>query len=130
MSDEGGKAPKVLVMEDYADTRDMVRVLLEMRGCQVVEAEDGAKAVEAARAEGPDLILMDLHLPVLDGFAATLRLKQDAETQGIPVVAMSAHCGDSGWAELSRRVGCLECVPKPIDVSVLDRVLDTYARAR
>ena len=69
--------PKVLIVEDHEDTREMLRTILEMKGCQVIEAGDGLEAVEQARRERPELILMDGSLPLLDGLQATRRIRED-----------------------------------------------------
>ena len=116
----------VLVAEDYADTRVLMKTLLEMKGCRVVEAEDGAKAVERARQVQPDLILMDLNMPVMDGFEATRQIKQQSETLHIPVIAMSAHCWETDWQAKAIDVGCIECIRKPVDFGVIDSVLSRY----
>jgi two-component system, cell cycle response regulator DivK len=115
----------VLVVEDFDDTREMMKIMLEMRGCRVLEAADGQKAVEVATREKPDLILMDLNLPVLDGYAATRHLHNQEETQMIPIVAFSAQCANDRVAR-ALEAGCLDCVAKPVDFNLLDRLLEQY----
>ena len=83
--------PKILLVEDNEMNRDMLSRRLERRGFQVVIAVDGQQGVDLAQAEKPDLILMDMSLPVLDGWEATRRLKGAPETQGIPIIALTAH---------------------------------------
>ena len=88
---KGNRQPTVMVVEDFEDNRFMMRRLLEMSGYQVLEAVNGEEAVELAKRERPSLILMDLSLPLLDGLAATRRIRQEAELRDVPIVAVSAH---------------------------------------
>src|SRR5215207_6586119 len=90
-SNNGSTPPTVMVVEDFEDNRFMMRRLLEMSGYRVLEAINGEEAVELATRERPQLILMDLSLPQLDGLAATRRIRQDAEMRDVPIVAVSAH---------------------------------------
>ena len=120
--------PTVLVVEDFEDNRFMMRRLLEMSGYRVVEAVNGNQAVEMAEQESPDIILMDLSLPMLDGLAATRRIRErngDRSTR-VPIVAVSAHDSADFHAE-ALAAGCNEYVTKPIDfdqlVELLDRLL-------
>ncbi len=78
-------------MEDYDDTRLLLRQVLERLGCNVLEASNGQEAVDIAGREHPDLILMDLDLPILDGIAATQRIRQQAEMEKVPIVAVTAY---------------------------------------
>src|ERR1044071_2649451 len=90
--DESGEArPVVLVVEDFEDNRFMMRRLLEMSGYRVVEAINGNQAVERAASDHPDIILMDLSLPQLDGLAATRRIRAQENSGRVPIVAVSAH---------------------------------------
>lgn len=114
----------ILIAEDFDDTRQMMKLLLELRGHRVVEAANGQQAVELAMRERPDLILMDLNMPVLDGITATMRLRERPETVGVPVVAVTAHCGDTAWRERALAAGCVECVEKPVDFDRLERLLN------
>lgn len=117
---------KVLVVEDNDDTRELIKTMLQIKGCQVIEATDGVEAVKVARREKPDLILMDLNMPVMDGFEATRQIKQQSETLHIPVIAMSAHCWETDWQAKAIDVGCIECIRKPVDFGVIDSVLSRY----
>lgn len=121
----------VLVVEDFEDNRFMMRRLLEMSGFRVVEAVNGLQAVELAESERPDIILMDLSLPVLDGLAATRRIRERAELRRVPVIAVSAHDSADFHAE-ALAAGCNEYVTKPIDfdqlVELLDRALSQTSR--
>lgn len=122
------KIMKVMVVEDFDDTREMLKLLLEMKGCDVVEAVNGREAVTQAMDDGFSLILMDLNLPVLSGYEATREIVSSPRTSHIPVVAISAQCsGERRQQALD--AGCLECLSKPIDLSALDVVLQKYAAA-
>ena len=118
--------PVVLVVEDNKDIRDLLALFLLEKGCHILEASDGKQAVQLAREIHPDLILMDLSLPYLSGIQATTVLKNHADTKGISVVALSAHCADTRWREIALQVGCENCIPKPIDFAELARVLEPY----
>lgn len=113
----------IMVVEDFEDNRFMMRRLLEMSGYRVVEAEDGQEAVELATRELPNLILMDLSLPVLDGLAATRRIREHAELRMVPIVAVSAHDTADFHAD-ALAAGCNEYVTKPIDFDQLDDLLE------
>jgi len=115
----------VLVVEDYDDTRFLLRAMLEMRGYKVVEAADGRQAVEVAAKELPGLILMDLNLPVLDGFEATRQIHAQAPTRDVPVVAVSAQCGGE-YRRLALEAGCLEYVSKPINFHAMNDIVTRY----
>jgi two-component system, cell cycle response regulator DivK len=126
MEDKGEARPTVLVVEDFEDNRFMMRRLLEMSGYRVVEAVNGNQAVELAESERPDIILMDLSLPMLDGLAATRRIRERNGAGRVPIVAVSAHDSADFHAE-ALAAGCNEYVTKPIDfdqlVGLLDRLL-------
>ena len=112
----------VLVVEDFADNRFMMRRLLEMSGYQVVEAVDGREAIEVAQSSRPDLILMDLSLPRLDGLDATRRIRELDGLARVPIVAVSAHDTNDFHAD-ALAAGCNEYVTKPIDFDELDALL-------
>lgn len=114
--------PVVLVVEDFEDNRFMMRRLLEMSGYRVVEAVNGEQAVETAVGEQPDLILMDLSLPKLDGLAATRRIRQHDALSKTPIVAVSAHDTTDFHAD-ALAAGCNEYVTKPIDFDQLEALL-------
>jgi len=106
---------KILYVEDNDDNVYMLKMRLELLDeFEVVVAEDGEKGCAAAAAEKPDLILMDLDLPVIDGWEATRRLKADPETQAIPVIALSAHAL-AGAREKALAAGCDEFDTKPVE---------------
>ena len=104
--------PLVLVVDDYQDAREMYAEYLSFSGFRVVEAATGTEAVEKALALRPDVILMDLSLPGMDGWAATRQLKSDDRTKRIPVVALTGHAL-SGASEGARLAGCDAFVTKP-----------------
>jgi two-component system cell cycle response regulator DivK len=112
MSSSADKAPLVLIVEDYEDTREMYSQYLKHSGFRVLEASNGAEAVQAALDERPDLVLMDLALPAVDGWEATRRIKADPRTKQIPIVALTGHAL-SGHAQGAKAVGCDAFVTKP-----------------
>lgn len=104
--------PLVLLVEDYDDAREMYAEYLRGAGFRVAEARDGEEALTQAFALGPDVILMDLALPRLDGWEATKRLKADGRTSAIPIVALTGHALQ-GHAEGAKQAGCDAFVTKP-----------------
>jgi|ERR671927_79593 CheY-like chemotaxis protein len=121
------RAAKVLVAEDHEDTRYLLRTLLERRGYAVVEVGDGLAAVSAAERECPDLILMDGSLPLLDGYAATRRLRGVPALAAVPIVFVSGHAGPHERTA-AIEAGCDEYVVKPFDIAGLERVLSKHLR--
>jgi CheY-like chemotaxis protein len=115
---------RILLVEDNDLSRDMLSRRLSRRGYEVLVAVDGAQAVETTRAERPDVVLMDLSLPVIDGWEATRRIKADPETRGIPVIALTAHAMASDEAK-ARAAGCDDFDTKPVD---LPRLLEKVER--
>jgi CheY-like chemotaxis protein len=104
--------PLVLVVEDYQDAREMYAAYLQFSGFRVAEATNGFEAIDKTLELMPDIILMDLALPKMDGWEATRRLKLDERTRHIPVVALTGHAL-AGHAEGARQVGCDSFVTKP-----------------
>ena len=109
---------KILLVEDNADNRDMLMRRLERNGFDVILAVDGEDGVNKAREETPDIILMDMSLPVIDGWEATKQIKSDATIAHIPVIALTAHAM-SGDREKAIEAGCDEYDTKPIDLARL-----------
>jgi two-component system, cell cycle response regulator DivK len=107
--------PKILLVEDDEMNRDMLSRRLERKGYQVVLAMDGQNAVEMAQTEAPDLVLMDMSLPVLDGWQATRRLKADAATRHIPVIALTGHVMSSDHGK-AIDAGCDDYDIKPVEL--------------
>ncbi|MBV9959820.1 MAG: response regulator [Acidobacteria bacterium] len=112
----------VMVVEDFEDNRFMMRRLLEMSGYHVLEAINGEEAIRIAEQEHPDLILMDLSLPLLDGLAATRRIRERDSLRNVPIVAVSAHDTADFHAE-ALAAGCNDYVTKPIDFDQLEALL-------
>ena len=106
---------KVLIVEDDALNVRLFEDLLESEGFDTVVSVDGAEALEAARGERPDLILMDIELPVESGLSVARRLKSDGELSGIPVIAVTAHA-HSGEERTIRAGGCEDYISKPISI--------------
>ncbi|HEX9366808.1 MAG TPA: response regulator [Vicinamibacterales bacterium] len=104
--------PLVLVVEDYQDAREMYVAYLQFSGYDVAEADNGVEAVEKTRQLLPDIVLMDLALPLMDGWEATRQLKNDERTRHIPIVALTGHAL-AGHAEGAREAGCDAFVTKP-----------------
>jgi CheY-like chemotaxis protein len=104
--------PRVLVVDDYPDAREMYSEYLQYSGFDVIEAGNGVEALERAADSAPDIILMDLSLPVMDGWEATRRLKADQATADIPIVALTGHAL-AGILEGARKAGCDAFVTKP-----------------
>jgi len=106
------KKPLVLVVDDFADNREMYSEYLTYSGYDVIEAKNGKEALEAAQARAPDIIIMDLSLPAMDGWEATRRLKADDRTRRIPVVALTGHAL-AGHSQGAREAGCDSFLAKP-----------------
>src|SRR5439155_15915760 len=104
--------PRVMVVDDYPDAREMYSEYLEYCGFEVVQAANGMEALQRAIEAQPDIILMDLSLPVMDGWEATRRLKADPRTENIPVVALTGHAL-AGISEGAKKAGCDAFVTKP-----------------
>ena len=115
----------ILLVEDYPDIMFVLRRHLEAGGYRVVEACDGSEAVEEAARVCPDLILIDLALPVLDGFCAARRLRRLPGTRDVPVVAVSA-LGGRGVRGKALAAGCDDFIEKPVDFGRLDEVVARY----
>jgi two-component system, cell cycle response regulator DivK len=104
--------PRVLVVDDYPDAREMYAEYLQYSGFDVIEATNGMEALARAADSAPDIILMDLSLPVMDGWEATKRLKADKTTAAIPIVALTGHAL-AGILEGAKKAGCDAFVTKP-----------------
>jgi two-component system cell cycle response regulator DivK len=108
----GRERPLVLIVEDQLELRQLYAQQFSLSGFDVLEAENGAEAIAHTTSHAPDVVLMDLSLPIVDGWEATRRLKSDARTAHIPVVALTAHDG-SGELQRATNAGCDWFVPKP-----------------
>jgi CheY-like chemotaxis protein len=119
---------KILLVEDNEMNRDMLSRRLERRGYQVVVATDGQQGVDAARGEAPALIVLDMSLPVLDGWEETRRLKAAPATAGIPIIALTAHAM-SGDRDKAFAAGCDDYDTKPVELPrLLDKIESLLAR--
>ena len=117
---------RILLVEDNEMNRDMLSRRLKRNGYDVVIATDGQQGVDLATAEAPDLILMDISLPVIDGWEATRRIKADPATKAIPVIALTAHAM-AGDREQALAAGCDDYDTKPIDLTRLLPKIEKYA---
>ena len=118
---------RILVVEDHADNRQIVRDLLTNAGFEMIEAEDGEKGVAAAISERPDLILMDIQLPVLDGYEATRRIKANPDLKAIPIIAVTSYALSGDQAKVIA-AGCDAYVPKPYSPRVLLAKIKEFLR--
>src|SRR5918912_3939644 len=123
----------ILVVEDNEENWDMLSRRLQRRGYTVIRAADGQEAVEMVARDRPDLIMMDVSLPVMDGLEATRRIKARIETQTIPIIALTAHAM-SGDRDKALQAGCDDYHPKPVElprlVAQMEALLARAARAR
>jgi two-component system, cell cycle response regulator DivK len=125
MTKDQTSTPTIMVVEDYEDTRLLLKQALEGFGYSVLEASNGQEAVDLAGREHPDLILMDLDLPILDGIAATQQIRQQAELEKVPIVAVTAYPMSYTHVKAFAK-GCDEYMRKPIDISDLESVVRRY----
>jgi CheY-like chemotaxis protein len=114
--------PTILVVDDFDDTRLLLRTWLERKGFLVIEAEDGNEAVALAESKGPDLIIMDLEMPELDGLAATRKIRNMKGLENVPVLAVSAY-GAEQFREDALAAGCNEYVSTPFEPEALEKLI-------
>ena len=117
----------ILVVDDFDDTRLLLRIWLERRGYRVVEAENGLEAVNRATSETPDLIIMDMEMPRLDGLSATRRIREVPSLSKVPIVAVSAYGADQ-FRELALATGCDEYVSTPFEPTALETIIRSLIR--
>ncbi len=117
------KTIRLLLVEDNEMNRDMLSRRLASEGFELVSAETGQQAIDMAQSEQPDLILMDMGMPVMDGWEATRILKSSAETKHIPIIALTAHAFTQD-EERSRQAGCDDFLTKPIDFPRLLKAIE------
>jgi len=115
----------ILVVEDQEDNRQILRDLLTSGGFDMIEADNGADAITAAQANRPDLILMDIQLPILDGYEATRRIKADPALKSIPIIVVTSYAL-SGDEDKARRAGCDDYVAKPFSPRALMAKIKAY----
>lgn len=121
----GNGRPTILVVDDFDDTRWLLRTWLERKGFRVVEAEDGYIAVSEAESENPDLIIMDLEMPGMNGLEATKRIRASEKLAGVPIIAVSAY-GVDRYRVMALQAGCNEYVSTPFEPADLDRLIRSY----
>ena len=125
MSRGASEQKTVLVVDDYDEIRFVTRQALESFGYRVVEASDGVEAVKVAQAESPDLILMDLSMPAMDGFAAIHQLRKLLGLRDVPIIAFSAHTAKE-VREDALAAGCRDFITKPILIEKLKAAVERY----
>lgn len=118
---------RILYIEDNFDNRILIKRILEAEGYTVVEAENGTKGLELALGSKPDLILMDINLPDIDGYECTTRLRKATEGKHVPIVALTANAME-GDVKKAMDAGCNGYIPKPIDVDNLPRQIEKYLK--
>ncbi|HEX2697649.1 MAG TPA: response regulator [Anaerolineales bacterium] len=122
---------RVLIIEDNIDNYELVRFLLERAGHEIIWARSGREGIDMAKAGFPDLILMDLSLPEMDGWTATERLKSDPQTGEIPIIALTAHTLP-GDRKRALDAGCDSYLSKPLDIALFNEtvtgLLEKYAQ--
>ena len=121
--------PRILVVEDNEDNRDSLARRLERRGFEVLLARDGKHGVEMAAAEKPDLILMDMNMPEMDGWEATRKIKAAPDGAAVPVIALTAHAM-TGDRERALEAGCSDYHTKPIEFPKLVAQIETLLQGR
>ena len=119
---------RILVVDDAPDTRDCMKALLEPHGHHVELAEDGRAAIAAAVRSRPDVILMDIAMPGMDGLAASRELREKPETRNIPIVIVSAYVDQSRWIAEAVDSGITEVLVKPVSWPKLQQVLGRFAK--
>ena len=122
MVEKDSRDQTILIVEDSDDARYFMRLALEDLGYLIVEAEDGMKAVELALSERPDIILMDLSLPMMDGIAATEKIRASDGLKAIPIIAVTAH-QETDFREGAKAAGFDAYVTKPIDIGFLGELI-------
>lgn len=123
MTEKDSRDRTVLIVEDGEDTRYLMRLELERLGYLVIEAEDGKKAVEMALHDRPDIILMDLSLPIMDGFAATEQIRASNGLEAVPIIAVTAH-QETDFRAGAKAAGFDAYVTKPIDMRWLSELIE------
>ena len=113
---------RILIVDDFDDTRLLLRTWLQKKGFDVVEAENGIRAVEAAEDTQPDLIIMDVEMPEMDGLAATRRIRELKNFQDVPILAVSAYGADQ-YRDHALAAGCNEYVSTPFEPEELERLI-------
>jgi len=126
--DRAHQRKTILLVEDFDDTRLMTKLWLTKKGYRVVEAENGAEAVDLAKREQPDLIIMDMMMPGVDGLDATRQIREYQSLQETPIVAVSAYGADQ-YRHKALDAGCNEYVPTPFDPDALSKLIERLLAA-
>ncbi|HEY8560013.1 MAG TPA: response regulator [Pyrinomonadaceae bacterium] len=114
----------ILIVEDYADSRLFLKLLLEMYGYEIIEAADGREALEIVGKSFPDLILMDIAMPVMDGLTATRKIRTIRRADHIPIIAVTAH--GRQFYKKAIEAGCDDLIEKPVDFDALETKIEHY----
>lgn len=118
-------AKTILVVEDYDDTRNFMKLLLETHGYQVIEASDGIEALDKYKNQHPDIVLMDISLPVVDGLTATKAIRElEGDSDHLPIIAVTAF--GKYYYKQAMEAGCDELIDKPVDFDAIESVLNNY----
>lgn len=127
MTPTAQKRRTILVVDDFDDTRLLLRTWLERRGFNVIEAQNGKQAIAAAQTSRPDLIIMDVEMPELDGLSATRQIRQMDQLGNVPVLAVSAY-GAEQFRDEALAAGCNEYVSTPFEPDELERLIRDFVR--
>ena len=125
---QDNKNPLVLIVEDHADTREMLTIILSMIGCRVIDAEDGEQAMSVAEKGHPDLILLDLRIPLLDGLTVTRLIRSHPVLNEVPIVLITGMATPQLHRE-AFSAGCNDCLIKPLDFERLQELIKLLARS-
>jgi CheY-like chemotaxis protein len=117
------RKPVVLIADDNPGVREITKLLLELKDCFVLEATDGVEAIEAARATAPDIALIDIHMPAIDGLEVARRLRQQHSLRHVPLIAVTAS--NDKFVE-AIAAGCNECLTKPLLLDGIEKLLTKY----
>jgi CheY-like chemotaxis protein len=127
MTKSGAGQRTILVVDDFDDTRLLLRTWLQKKGYRVVEAENGQQAIEEAENLQPDLIIMDVEMPELDGLSATRKIRAKAASAEVPIVVVSAYAADQ-FRDAALEAGCNEYVSTPFEPEVLEKVISSLIK--
>ncbi len=117
------KKPLILIAEDFEENRIALKLILKHTGFDVIEAEDGQQAIKAVRQEEPDLVLMDISLPMIDGLQATREIRGDAKFERLPIIIISAHDNEDIRRQAAE-AGASEYISKPIEIEELKKLIE------
>ena len=124
MAISGANSPVVLIVEDHDDTREMLQLLLQVFGCRVIPAHDGEEALSLAEKSIPDLILMDMRMPQLDGLSVTRLIRSHPTLNEVPIIAVTGMVTPQFKSQVLS-AGCNDCLYKPIDFDRLEKLIKT-----